>query len=223
MLTHAEIVVRAPNSYFGLNPVIIGAGKKAAAPLEIGEDAITALGTKFVEPVFEEGFVVHCRHHFLNAPRAAPFPAKVVARLSGLARPPKGTKPGRRLRRSSFPAGPQSRRRRSRHIARGASSSPRSATGYPAVVRRSYPARRCSRSRCRQCAVGGRSARSTSTSGYPTCARAQRSRRWSQRFLTRGHRTANGSRGNASRSGASENSWSSRRARDYPPTASLVR
>jgi hypothetical protein len=53
MLAHAEIVVRAPYRHLAVEPVVVGAGKATAAPFEIGEDAIAALGVKFVDPLFE--------------------------------------------------------------------------------------------------------------------------------------------------------------------------
>jgi len=59
VLTHAEIVVRAPHCDLGADAVVIGARKAAAAPLEIGEDAIAPLGTQHLEPLFEETLVIH--------------------------------------------------------------------------------------------------------------------------------------------------------------------
>ena len=61
VLAHAEIVVRAPDGDLGADPVIEGARKAAAAPLEIGEDAVAPLGAQRVEALFEKAFVVHCR------------------------------------------------------------------------------------------------------------------------------------------------------------------
>jgi len=46
VLTHAEIVVRAPYGDLGADAVIEGARKAAAAPLEIGKDAIPPLGAQ---------------------------------------------------------------------------------------------------------------------------------------------------------------------------------
>jgi hypothetical protein len=40
MLAHAEIVVRAPDRDLGTDAVVEGARKPAAAPLEIGKDAV---------------------------------------------------------------------------------------------------------------------------------------------------------------------------------------
>ena len=48
VLAHAEIVVRAPDGDLGADPVIESAWKTAAAPLEIGEDAVAALGAQRV-------------------------------------------------------------------------------------------------------------------------------------------------------------------------------
>jgi len=59
VLPHAEIVVRAPHRDLGADAVIIGARKTAAAPLEIGKDAVAPLGAQRVEALFEEAFVIH--------------------------------------------------------------------------------------------------------------------------------------------------------------------
>ena len=59
MLADAEIVVRAPDGDLGADPVIKGARKLAAAPLEVGKDAVSTLGTKCVETVFEEAVELH--------------------------------------------------------------------------------------------------------------------------------------------------------------------
>ena|SRR6516164_2138614 len=45
-LPHAEIVVRAPHRHLGADPMVEGARKPPAAPLEIGEDAISSLGAQ---------------------------------------------------------------------------------------------------------------------------------------------------------------------------------
>ena len=39
--------------------MIIGAGKPAAAPLEIGETAVASLGPQRVDPLFEQALVIH--------------------------------------------------------------------------------------------------------------------------------------------------------------------
>src|SRR6202022_5145334 len=59
MLAHAEIVVRAPDGDLGADAVIEGAREAAAAPLEIGKDAIPPLGVQRTEAVFEEALVIH--------------------------------------------------------------------------------------------------------------------------------------------------------------------
>jgi hypothetical protein len=60
VLSHAEIIVRAPHRHLSADAVTIGARKAAAAPLEIGEDAIPSLGAQRVKTLFEEAFVIHC-------------------------------------------------------------------------------------------------------------------------------------------------------------------
>jgi hypothetical protein len=59
VLPHAEIVVRAPHRDLGADAVVEGARKAAAAPLEIGKDAITPLGVQRVEALSEEALVIH--------------------------------------------------------------------------------------------------------------------------------------------------------------------
>ena len=59
VLPHAEIVVRAPDGDLGADAVIEGARKAAAAPLEIGKDAISPLGAQRIEALFEEALVIH--------------------------------------------------------------------------------------------------------------------------------------------------------------------
>ena len=59
MLAHAEIVVRAPYRDLGADAVIVGAREPAAAPFEIGEDAVAPLGAERVEALFEKAVVVH--------------------------------------------------------------------------------------------------------------------------------------------------------------------
>ena len=59
VLAHAEIVVRAPHRDLGADPVVEGAREAAAAPLEIGEDAVPPLGAQRIEALFEEALVIH--------------------------------------------------------------------------------------------------------------------------------------------------------------------
>jgi hypothetical protein len=59
VLTHDEIIVRAPHGDLGADPVIEGARKAAAAPLEIGEDAIPPLGAQRAEALSEKALVIH--------------------------------------------------------------------------------------------------------------------------------------------------------------------
>jgi len=59
MLAHAKIVVRAPDRDLGADPMIKGARKAAAAPLEVGKDALAILCMQLNEALFEEAFVVH--------------------------------------------------------------------------------------------------------------------------------------------------------------------
>jgi len=54
MLAHAEIVVRAPDGDFGTDPMIKGARKMAAAPLEVGGDALAPLGARRREVLSEK-------------------------------------------------------------------------------------------------------------------------------------------------------------------------
>ena len=60
MLTHAEIVVRAPDRDLGADAVVEGARKPAAAPLDVGKDAVASLGAQCVEAFVEEAVVIHC-------------------------------------------------------------------------------------------------------------------------------------------------------------------
>ena len=59
MLAHAEVVVRAPDGDLGTDPMIEGARKTAASPLEIGEDAIPPLAAQRLDALFKEAFVIH--------------------------------------------------------------------------------------------------------------------------------------------------------------------
>src|SRR5262249_40117849 len=61
VLAHAEIVVRTPDGDLGTDPVIKGPRKAAAAPLEIGKDAVAPLGAQRIETLFKEAFVIHYR------------------------------------------------------------------------------------------------------------------------------------------------------------------
>jgi hypothetical protein len=60
VLSHAEIVVRAPDGDLGADPVIECPRKSAATPVEIGEDPIPSFGMQRTEALFEEAFVIHC-------------------------------------------------------------------------------------------------------------------------------------------------------------------
>jgi len=62
MLAHAEIIVRAPDGDLGADAVVEGAREAAAAPLEIGEDAVAPLGAQRVEALTEEPLVIHVGH-----------------------------------------------------------------------------------------------------------------------------------------------------------------
>jgi len=62
MLAHAEIIIRAPDGDLGTDPVIKGARKLAAAPLEVGEHAVPPFGAQRLQALSEEGFVIHCQH-----------------------------------------------------------------------------------------------------------------------------------------------------------------
>ena len=70
VLPHAEIVVRAPHRDLGADAVIIGARKPAAAPLEIGEDAIPPLGAQRIEALFEVSLRNPCRRRWKQFLRA---------------------------------------------------------------------------------------------------------------------------------------------------------
>ena len=59
VLSHAEIVVRAPHRHLGADAVVESAGEAAAAPFEIGKDPISALGVQRIETLSEEALVIH--------------------------------------------------------------------------------------------------------------------------------------------------------------------
>ena len=59
VLAHAEIVVRAPDGDLGADAMIVGARETAAAPFEIGEDPVAALGVERVYARFEEIVEIH--------------------------------------------------------------------------------------------------------------------------------------------------------------------
>ena len=70
MLPHAEVIVRAPHGDFGPDAVIEGPRKAAAAPFEIGEDAVAPLSAQRLEALVKEPFVIHRRHaHQISASR----------------------------------------------------------------------------------------------------------------------------------------------------------
>jgi hypothetical protein len=52
-------VLGAPDGDLGADPVVEGARKAAAAPLEIGEDPVSPLATQRIEALFEVAFVIH--------------------------------------------------------------------------------------------------------------------------------------------------------------------
>src|SRR6266446_1408995 len=62
MLPHAKVIVGAPDGDLGPDPMIEGARKATATPLEIGKDAVAPFRAQRVEALTEEGFVVHRRH-----------------------------------------------------------------------------------------------------------------------------------------------------------------
>ena len=61
MLSHAEVVVRAPDHDVArrLAAVARGEGIAARVARQLGEDAVTALDLERVDPFREEAFVVH--------------------------------------------------------------------------------------------------------------------------------------------------------------------
>src|ERR1700690_1961464 len=59
MLTHAEIIVRAPHGDLGAKAMIVGARKAPAPPLQIGEDTIAAFAMERVKPLLEKCVEVH--------------------------------------------------------------------------------------------------------------------------------------------------------------------
>src|SRR5690606_17240500 len=65
VLAHAEIVVRAPDRYFGrpVRPAMsLRPGEFTARPLTIGEDPVIAVLAKLVELLVEQGVVLHSMH-----------------------------------------------------------------------------------------------------------------------------------------------------------------
>jgi hypothetical protein len=59
VLAHAEVVVGAPHRDLGADPVIEGARKPPATPLEIGKDPVSPLGAERIKALSEKAFVVH--------------------------------------------------------------------------------------------------------------------------------------------------------------------
>jgi hypothetical protein len=59
VLAHAEIIIRAPNGDLGADAVVEGAREAAAAPLEIGKDAISPLGAQRIKALLEVVLVIH--------------------------------------------------------------------------------------------------------------------------------------------------------------------
>jgi hypothetical protein len=68
VLTHAEIIIRAPNSHFTAHALIMpsGARKLSTTPLEIGEDPVPAFTAKAIKLTLEKFFVIHV---ILSLPR----------------------------------------------------------------------------------------------------------------------------------------------------------
>jgi len=64
MRAYAEIVVLAPHRDFGADAAVVSARKAAAAPLDVGEDAVAALGAQGIQALFEQAFVVHRRYRY---------------------------------------------------------------------------------------------------------------------------------------------------------------
>src|SRR5690606_21206659 len=74
VLTHAEIVVRAPDGHLGADAMLESAREASRATLEIGEDTITPLALQCLYPVAEEGLVVHAvSRHQLDARKLVPI------------------------------------------------------------------------------------------------------------------------------------------------------
>src|SRR5262245_47014007 len=82
-LAHAEIVVGAPyRDVPHLIPAeMFGRGVGPAAPLQIGEDAIAALGMQRLEMLAETGLVIHSILDHLNRNRPLPRPGAVKIAL----------------------------------------------------------------------------------------------------------------------------------------------
>src|SRR6202035_4466465 len=59
VLPHAEIVVGAPDRHLVADAVLESAREEAAAPLDIGKDAIAALDAELIETLCEIGLVIH--------------------------------------------------------------------------------------------------------------------------------------------------------------------
>src|SRR4030088_2551523 len=59
VLAHAEIVVRAPHRDLGADAVVESAREATAAPLEISEDPVAALGVERVNARPKEAVEIH--------------------------------------------------------------------------------------------------------------------------------------------------------------------
>src|SRR5216684_5076803 len=59
VLPHAEVIVRAPHRDLGADAMIEGAREIAATPLQIGKDAVAALGMQRIHAGLEEIVEVH--------------------------------------------------------------------------------------------------------------------------------------------------------------------
>jgi hypothetical protein len=54
VLPHAEIIVRTPDRHFATDTVIESPRKEAAAPFELCEETVTALGAQDIEALLKE-------------------------------------------------------------------------------------------------------------------------------------------------------------------------
>src|SRR5690242_9974701 len=82
VLSHAEIVVRAPHGDLGADSMIIGPRKAAAAPLEIGKDTVPPFGAQRIEPLFKEALVIHVKEALVIHDHCATGPAGTLRSLT---------------------------------------------------------------------------------------------------------------------------------------------
>src|SRR5215469_6420393 len=80
VLAHTEIVVRAPHGHLFPDAMVVRSREAAAAPLEIGEDAIASLATKLTDALGEEILVVHLGHRICETSESASNPEKSTNR-----------------------------------------------------------------------------------------------------------------------------------------------